>query len=105
MFINNLEEFARAVRLYTVANIPVSREEFIRAVRCSTGFELDPHLVDVLYYIFDANGDDRLSYSEFIAIMNDRLHRGFGSYSGRVHIFDWKPFKNCMVGELAAFRY
>jgi len=102
MFLNNLEEFAKAVRLYTVADIPVSRAEFIRAVHCSTGFELDPHLVDVLYAIFDANGDDKLSYSEFIAIMNDRLHRGFRHHS---HHLGWRPFRNCMVNELAAFRY
>lgn len=77
MFLNNLEEFAKAVRLYTAADIPVSRNEFIRAVKCSTGFQLDEHLVDVLYKIFDTNGDDKLSYSEFIEIMTDRLHRGF----------------------------
>uniref|UniRef100_A0A915CTQ4 Uncharacterized protein n=1 Tax=Ditylenchus dipsaci TaxID=166011 RepID=A0A915CTQ4_9BILA len=71
MFLNNLEDFTKAVRLYTAADIPVSRSEFVRAVKCSTGFELDAHLVDTLYKIFDANEDDKLSYSEFIAIMND----------------------------------
>lgn len=77
MFLNNLEEFSKAVRLYSAADIPVSQSEFIRAVKCSTGFELNPHLVDVLFKIFDVNDDDKLSYSEFIEIMNDRLHRGF----------------------------
>uniref|UniRef100_A0A914L4Y6 EF-hand domain-containing protein n=1 Tax=Meloidogyne incognita TaxID=6306 RepID=A0A914L4Y6_MELIC len=77
MFLNNLEDFSKAVRLYAIADIPVSQNEFIRAVKCSTGFILDPKLVNVLFKIFDANGDDKLSYSEFIAVMSDRLSRGF----------------------------
>nr|CAD2176230.1 unnamed protein product [Meloidogyne enterolobii] len=56
MFLNNLEDFSKAVRLYAIADIPVSQNEFIRAVKCSTGFILDPKLVNVLFKIFDANG-------------------------------------------------
>nr|CAD2141060.1 unnamed protein product [Meloidogyne enterolobii] len=56
MFLNNLEDFSKAVRLYAIADIPVSQNEFIRAVKCSTGFNLDPQLVNVLFKIFDANG-------------------------------------------------
>ncbi|KAH7731859.1 Protein C56A3.6 d [Aphelenchoides avenae] len=99
MFLNNIEDFAKAVRLYTNANIPVNKSEFIRAVKCSTGFELDPHLVDVLYKIFD-DGDGKLSYSEFLGIMNDRLHRGFKDYSGRYKMFGWKPFRDCVMHEV-----
>jgi hypothetical protein len=102
MFLNNLEDFSKAVRLYSSADIPVNKTEFIRAVKCSTGFDLDAHLVDVLYQIFDANGDDKLSYSEFIAIMNDRLHRGYKNYSGRHAMLGWKPFKDCLIHELYA---
>uniref|UniRef100_A0A914GXM7 Sodium/calcium exchanger membrane region domain-containing protein n=1 Tax=Globodera rostochiensis TaxID=31243 RepID=A0A914GXM7_GLORO len=76
MFLNNLEDFSKAVRLYSLADIPVSQSEFIRAVKCSTGFSLDSGLVSVLYKIFDANADDKLSYREFIAVMSDRLSRG-----------------------------
>lgn len=76
LFLNNLEEFTAAVRLYATAEIPVSQREFIRAVRASTSYELDEHLVCLIYRIFDTNNDNRLSYSEFIAVMNDRLHRG-----------------------------
>ncbi|TKR68506.1 hypothetical protein L596_024481 [Steinernema carpocapsae] len=102
LFLNNLAEFTVAVRLYTAADMPVSHSEFIRAVKCSTGHELDPHLVDILYRIFDANGDGRLSYSEFIAVMNDRLHRGFKSNS-KMTSFGWKPFRDCVISELARF--
>uniref|UniRef100_A0A0K0CWU1 Mitochondrial aspartate/glutamate carrier protein n=1 Tax=Angiostrongylus cantonensis TaxID=6313 RepID=A0A0K0CWU1_ANGCA len=76
VFLNNLEEFTTAVRLYTNADIPVSPLEFTRAVQTTTGESLDPHLVSLIFRIFDANGDQTLSYSELLAVMNDRLHRG-----------------------------
>jgi len=100
MFLNNLEEFTKAVKLYTAAELPVSRAEFIRAVKCSTGFELDPFVVEILYRIFDANDDDRLSYSEFIAIMNDRLHRGFKSHT-KANLVGWELFRDCVTNELS----
>lgn len=51
--------------------------EFARAVKVSTGQTLDPHVVNTVFQIFDADGDGDLSYSEFTAVMKDRLHRGF----------------------------
>lgn len=35
------------------------------------------HLIETVFAIFDEDGDGLLSYKEFIAIMKDRLHRGF----------------------------
>ena len=51
-------------------------EEFQRAVKVSTGFTLDSHIVDTVFNIFDVDGDGHLSYKEFISIMKDRMHRG-----------------------------
>jgi Ca2+-binding EF-hand superfamily protein len=52
-------------------------DEFIRAVKICTGTSLSHHLVHIVFQIFDEDGDGQLSYREFIAIMKDRLHRGF----------------------------
>ncbi|WKY00159.1 hypothetical protein Q1695_014765 [Nippostrongylus brasiliensis] len=76
LFLNNLEEFSTAVRLYANADMPVSPPEFARAVETTTGHPLDPYVVSLIYRIFDANNDQTLSYPEFLAVMNDRLHRG-----------------------------
>lgn len=46
-------------------------------MKICTGTELSPHIVDTVFKIFDDDGDGQLSYKEFIAIMRDRLHRGF----------------------------
>ncbi|XP_034663843.1 calcium uptake protein 3, mitochondrial isoform X8 [Drosophila subobscura] len=76
-FLNNLDDFTIAMRMYTLADRAISKEEFSRAVKICTGYSLSQHLIDTVFAIFDADGDGLLSYKEFIAIMKDRLHRGF----------------------------
>jgi len=76
-FLNNLEDFTIAMRMYTLADHPISKDEFHRAVKICTGTSLSKHLVHTVFALFDEDGDGQLSYREFIAIMKDRLHRGF----------------------------
>ncbi len=51
------------------------KAEFQRAVKVSSGFELDEKIVDVIFKVFDENNDGNLSYKEFIEVMKDRLKR------------------------------
>ncbi|KZC14651.1 EF-hand domain-containing family member A2 [Dufourea novaeangliae] len=76
-FLNNIDDFSIAMRMYTLADYPISKDEFQRAVKICTGSVLSDHLIDTVFVLFDEDGDGQLSYKEFIAIMKDRLHRGF----------------------------
>ncbi|XP_053615939.1 calcium uptake protein 3, mitochondrial isoform X3 [Plodia interpunctella] len=96
-FLNNLEDFTIAMRMYTLADHPISKDEFHRAVKICTGICQSKHLVDTVFAIFDADGDGLLSYKEFIAIMKDRLHRGFKSYAKNE---GWEAFKSCVKQEM-----
>ncbi|EFA10933.2 calcium uptake protein 3, mitochondrial isoform X2 [Tribolium castaneum] len=96
-FLNNLEDFTIAMRMYTLADHPISKDEFHRAVKICTGTSLSPHLVHTVFAIFDVDGDGLLSYREFIAIMKDRLHRGFKSYTKNE---GWEAFKSCIKQEM-----
>jgi Ca2+-binding EF-hand superfamily protein len=96
-FLNNLEDFTIAMRMYTLADHPISKDEFHRAVKICTGTSLSPHLVHTVFSIFDVDGDGLLSYREFIAIMKDRLHRGFKSYAKNE---GWEAFKTCIKQEM-----
>lgn len=96
-FLNSLEDFSIAMRMYTLAEHPISQEEFHRAVKICTGTNLSEHLVRTVFAIFDEDGDGLLSYREFIAIMKDRVHRGFRSYSKTE---GWEAFKSCVKQEM-----
>ncbi|XP_017104603.2 calcium uptake protein 3, mitochondrial isoform X7 [Drosophila bipectinata] len=96
-FLNNLDDFTIAMRMYTLADRAISKDEFARAVKICTGTKLSPHLIDTVFAIFDADGDGLLSYKEFIAIMKDRLHRGFKSVAKSE---GWDAFKYCVRTEM-----
>ncbi|XP_035828296.1 calcium uptake protein 3, mitochondrial [Aplysia californica] len=101
-FLNNLDDFAIAMKMYTFAQQPVSQEEFQRAVMVCTGFTLSSHIVSTVFNIFDTDGDGHLSHKEFISIMKDRLHRG-----ARSHLMHsqntWEAFKTCVKNEMRTF--
>ncbi|XP_064418758.1 calcium uptake protein 3, mitochondrial isoform X2 [Latimeria chalumnae] len=96
-FLNNLEDFAIAMRMYNFANRSIGQDEFKRAVYVATGLKLSPHVVDTVFKIFDVDRDDQLSYKEFMGIMKDRLHRGF---RGHKTVQRYTTFKACLKKEL-----
>ncbi|XP_043485429.1 calcium uptake protein 3, mitochondrial isoform X3 [Polistes fuscatus] len=98
-FLNNLDDFSIAMQMYTLADHPISKDEFQRAVKICTGAVLSSHILDTVFALFDDDGDGQLSYKEFIAIMKDRLKRGFKSQprtEGR------EAFKYCVKQEMKA---
>merc|ERR1712037_873421 len=45
MFLNNLDDFQIAMKMYTLADKPISKDEFGRAVHICTGKKLSPHMI------------------------------------------------------------
>ncbi|KAK0161751.1 hypothetical protein PV327_008167 [Microctonus hyperodae] len=87
------------MRMYTLADHPISKDEFLRAVKICTGTYISKHIIDTVFALFDVDGDGQLSYKEFIAIMKDRLHRGFKPQSKNE---GWDAFKFCVKQEMKA---
>jgi len=96
-FLNNLDDFQIAMRMYTLADKAITQEEFTRAVYICTGKQLSKHIVSTVFQIFDEDGDGLLTYQEFVAIMKDRVHRGLKSYSRQE---GWEGFKHCIRQEM-----
>ncbi|KAG9428137.1 hypothetical protein HZU67_10455 [Apis mellifera carnica] len=96
-FLNNLDDFSIAMRMYTLADHPISKDEFQRAVKICTGSVLSNHIIDTVFALFDDDGDGQLSYTEFIAIMKDRLRRGFKSQQ---RVKNLKAFTSCIRQEM-----
>ncbi|XP_019647427.1 PREDICTED: calcium uptake protein 3, mitochondrial-like isoform X2 [Branchiostoma belcheri] len=95
-FLNNLDDFAIAMQMYTFANQPVEQAEFKRAVKVSTGIDLAPHVINTVFQIFDEDGDGKLSHKEFISVMKDRIHRGFRPGEDYEYADDWFSFASCI---------
>lgn len=99
MFLNNLEDFSLVMKIYSIAGQAVTQEEFQRAVHISTGQMLHPYVVYTMFQLFDKDGDGKLSYSEFIDLMKDRVQRGLGTSSTEKQ--GWQGFKKCVKKEMS----
>ncbi|XP_026126450.1 calcium uptake protein 3, mitochondrial-like [Carassius auratus] len=106
-FLNNLEDFAIAIQMFSFACRSIGQDEFARAVYVATGLKLTRHLVNTIFKIFVVDHDDQLSYKEFTGIMKDRLHRGgkgrkrCRGRAGYKAVERFTSFKPCLKRELA----
>ncbi|KAF7238694.1 hypothetical protein EG68_11031 [Paragonimus skrjabini miyazakii] len=75
-FLNSLDDFSLAMKMYTLAERPISLSEFRRAVKACTGYKLDMSVLKTVFALFDENEDGCLSYQEFIQKMRERHSRG-----------------------------
>jgi hypothetical protein len=51
LFLNNLDDFEIAMRMYTLADKAIAPEEFSRAVAICTGRQLSPHVVLTVFQV------------------------------------------------------
>lgn len=97
-FLNCLDDFSMAMKLYTIAERPISLPEFGRAVKACTGFEMSSSLLRTVFALFDTDDDGRLSYREFIQIMRDRYARR--SQDSETSVPFTEVFQQCLSREL-----
>ena len=57
-----------AIRMFAITKKPLTKADFQRAVRASTGTEFDKELVNVIFDVFDEDNDNKLGYDEFMKV-------------------------------------
>ena len=72
--IKELFVYFRAV--YFSAGMKFNKASLKQVAHVVADVELDPHIIDVVFTIFDDNGDELLSSREFISVLKERAHRG-----------------------------
>lgn len=75
-FLRNIHDIDIALTFYHIAGGAIDKQIFHHVAKTVNQTTLDPHLVDVVFTLFDDNEDQLLSYVEFIHIMKNRLERG-----------------------------
>lgn len=75
-FLRNIHDIDVALTFYHIAGSSIDKQIFRHVAKIVNHIDLDEHLIDVVFTLFDQNDDQLLSYVEFIHIMKDRLERG-----------------------------
>ncbi len=65
------------------------------------GSDLSPHVVDVIFALFDKAGDGALSHDEFFTVLTNRQKRRLGRIGARRAEEPWaKKFAKCVRKEI-----
>lgn len=75
-FVRNIHDIDLALTFYHIAGGSIDKTIFSHVAKTVDRLELNPHLIDVVFTLFDDNEDQLLSYIEFIEIIKNRLQRG-----------------------------
>jgi len=87
--LDSVDELEDALGIYCAGNSGVNKSTFQRATKVITGRPFDPAMVDVIFTVFDTDGDGTLSYQEFTHVLKDHAamslkqqHRDLGVWRG-----------------------
>lgn len=72
----HIEDIDKALTFHHLAGSPVGPNTLHHVAQVCAGVELSPHIVQVVFTIFDEDGDGALSKQEFITVMRNKLKRG-----------------------------
>ncbi|CAD2222171.1 EF-hand domain pair/EF-hand domain/EF hand, putative [Angomonas deanei] len=81
------DRLAEALELYSASGLPIDRPAFQRAV-CTSGLpELPAKTLNVLFSIFDKDGDGNIEIDEFLSIMQQKMNYHYrGTSRTRVNL-------------------
>ncbi|XP_037534398.1 calcium uptake protein 1, mitochondrial isoform X3 [Nematolebias whitei] len=75
-FLKNVNDVDTALSFYHMAGASIDKVTMKQVARTVAKVELSDHVCDVVFALFDCDGNGELSNKEFIAIMKQRLMRG-----------------------------
>ncbi|XP_032671843.1 calcium uptake protein 1 homolog, mitochondrial isoform X2 [Odontomachus brunneus] len=75
-FLNNINDVDTALTFYHIAGASIDQATLKHVAKTVAHVDLNDHIIQVVYTIFDENMDGQLSNREFVAVMKNRVLRG-----------------------------
>lgn len=72
----SINDIDTALTFYHIAGAPIERETMKHVARTVANVDLSDHVINVVFVLFDENGDGKLSNKEFVSVMKQRAMRG-----------------------------
>jgi hypothetical protein len=65
----SINDIDTALTFYHMAGAPIERDTMRHVAKTVANVDLSAHLIDVVFVLFDENGDGKLSNKEFVSVM------------------------------------
>jgi Ca2+-binding EF-hand superfamily protein len=77
--LRSIHDIDIALKFYSIAGASIDKVILKHVSKTVAEADLSDHVIDVMFNLFDDNGDGKLSHREFIKVMKRRLARGLSS--------------------------
>ncbi|CAH8680197.1 unnamed protein product [Schistosoma rodhaini] len=74
--LRSIADVDTALTFYHMARASINQDTLNHVASTVANLHLSPHVLDVVFTLFDENNDGQLSYREFVGVMRHRLLRG-----------------------------
>ena len=74
--LRSIHDIDTALKFYAIAGASIDQSILKHVAKTVANVNLSDHLVEVVFNLFDENGDGKLSHKEFITVMKRRWLRG-----------------------------
>lgn len=72
----SIQDIDTALKFYKLAGASIDKNILKHVAKTVANVDLGDHVVDVVFCLFDENGDGKLSHQEFVSVMKKRWLRG-----------------------------
>ena len=72
----SINDIDTALTFYHMAGAPIERDTMKHVAKTVANVDLSDHVIDVVFVLFDEDGDGKLSNKEFVSVMKQRAMRG-----------------------------
>ncbi|CAH8460827.1 unnamed protein product [Dicrocoelium dendriticum] len=76
LLLRSISDVDIALSFHHMIGAPIDQATLKRVATAVANVDLSPHVIDVVFTLFDENNDGHLSYREFVGVMRNRLVRG-----------------------------
>jgi len=76
--LDQLPEIENTLAMFFTSGEPFTPQQMLRVVTAVTGIDLNPKHLQMLFYLFDVNGDGKLEHRELIGFLKRKKAHGLG---------------------------
>lgn len=99
--LESLDELDFVLKSFVCAGEPFSPDQLRKAAKAVANVDLSDNILEIIFFVFDTNGDGKLDHREFIGTLQERQSFGFSKPKDSGFVRFGKCMQYCWSEEIS----